>query len=160
MRALLAAGLLVVTLPTALGAGAHRYLPAKMPLPGRAKLREIASRGADRWGPPVTLRASWYGPGFAGRETADGERYNPWAMTCASLSLPFGTRLRVSYGGRAVVVRVNDRGPYVAGRDLDLSEAAAKALGMVEQGVAWVRVREESQELLSSGRSAIVTPTK
>ena len=81
MRTLLAAGLLVVALPSTLGAGAHRYPPAKMPLSGQAHLREITSRGADRWGPPVTLRASWYGPGFAGRETADGERYNPWAMT-------------------------------------------------------------------------------
>jgi rare lipoprotein A len=77
-------------------------------------------------------KASWYGPGFHGRLTANGERFNTNALTAAHKSLPFGTRVRVTNGrtGRAVVVRINDRGPFVQGRVIDLSKAAAKAIGM------------------------------
>lgn len=74
--------------------------------------------------------ASYYGPGFAGRKTASGTRFNPMGMTTAHRSLPFGTRLRVSHGSRSVVVTVTDRGPFIRGRVLDLSQGAARALGM------------------------------
>ena len=83
--------------------------------------------------------ASWYGPGFAGNTTACGEIFDPSDFTAASKTLPCGTKLIVSYGGRSAVVRINDRGPYVAGRDLDLSEAAANYLGI--PGVATVDVQ-------------------
>jgi|SRR6516162_5746038 len=73
--------------------------------------------------------ASFYG-NESGRETASGQRFNENAMTCAHRSLPFGTKLKVSHGGRSVVVTVNDRGPFVRGRVLDLSTAAARALGI------------------------------
>jgi rare lipoprotein A len=73
--------------------------------------------------------ASYYGS-ESGSKTASGERFNQNAMTCAHRSLPFGTKLRVSAGGRSVVVTVNDRGPFVRGRVLDLSKGAARALGM------------------------------
>ena len=73
--------------------------------------------------------ASFYG-NESGSKTASGERFNQNAMTCAHRSLPFGTKLRVSAGGRSVVVTVNDRGPFVRGRVLDLSKGAARALGM------------------------------
>jgi rare lipoprotein A len=73
--------------------------------------------------------ASFYG-NESGSQTASGERFNENAMTCAHRSLPFGTRLRVTHGGRSVVVKVNDRGPFVRGRVLDLSTAAARALGI------------------------------
>jgi rare lipoprotein A len=73
--------------------------------------------------------ASYYG-NESGSRTASGERFNQNAMTCAHRSLPFGTKLRVSTGGRSVVVTVNDRGPFVRGRVLDLSKGAARALGM------------------------------
>jgi rare lipoprotein A len=73
--------------------------------------------------------ASFYG-NESGSKTASGERFNQNAMTCAHRSLPFGTKLRVSSGGRSVVVTVNDRGPFVHGRVLDLSKGAAHALGM------------------------------
>ena len=73
--------------------------------------------------------ASFYG-NESGRETASGQRFNETAMTCAHRSLPFGTKLKVSHGGRSVVVTVNDRGPFVHGRVLDLSTAAARALGI------------------------------
>ena len=86
--------------------------------------------------------ASWYGPVFHGRRTANGERFNTNAMTAAHRSLPFGTRVRVTNleNGRRVVVRVDDRGPYVGGRVIDLSAAAARHLDMVEDGVVRVRV--------------------
>jgi len=74
--------------------------------------------------------ASWYGNEFHGRSTASGEIFNENDFTCASRTLPFGTYLKVSYRGRHIVVRVNDRGPYVNGRILDLSKAAARALGV------------------------------
>ena len=75
--------------------------------------------------------ASWYGPGFHGRRTASGERFNTHDLTAAHRSLPFGTRVRVDgASGRSVVVRINDRGPFTRGRVIDLSRAAANAIGM------------------------------
>lgn len=88
--------------------------------------------------------ASWYGPGFAGRLTANGEVFNPNELTAAHQTLPFGTRVRVTSvrNGRSVVVRINDRGPFKAGRIIDLSRAAAEAIGLVGAGVARVTVAE------------------
>ena len=87
------------------------------------------------------MRASWYGrvDGFHGRTTANGEVFNADAYTAASKELPFGTRLRVCLD-RCTTVRVNDRGPYIPGRQLDLSRAAADAIGLTDRGVAnvWV----------------------
>ena len=76
-----------------------------------------------------TVKASWYGPGFHGRKTASGERFNQYAMTAAHRYLPFGTLVRVVHKGRSVTVRINDRGPFVKGRSLDLSKAAARRIG-------------------------------
>ena len=84
--------------------------------------------------------ASWYGPGFEGATTASGEPFDPSDYTAAHRTLPFGTKLIVTLDGRSVVVRVNDRGPYVAGRDLDLSQAAAEHIGLTAVGVATVNV--------------------
>lgn len=88
--------------------------------------------------------ASWYGPGFAGRLTANGEVFNPNELTAAHKTLPFGTRVRVTSvrNGRSVVVRINDRGPFKPGRIIDLSRAAAEAIGMVGSGIARVTVAE------------------
>ena len=90
----------------------------------------------------LTGVASFYGADFADRPTANGERFDPHAMTAAHRTLPFGTRVRVTNleNGRQVVVRINDRGPYRKGRVLDLSRAAARKLGFVEDGVAQVRI--------------------
>jgi rare lipoprotein A len=86
-------------------------------------------------------RASYYGRGFAGRKTASGERFDPNAMTGASPSLPFGTRVRVSRAdGRSVTVRINDRCGCPGGRIVDLSEGAARKLGMLKEGVVTVRM--------------------
>ncbi len=78
-----------------------------------------------------TCIASHYGigDGYGGRRTASGERMNPGAMTAAHRSAAFGTRLRVAHGGKSVVVRVNDRGPFVRGRCIDLSYGAARSIG-------------------------------
>ena len=81
-------------------------------------------------------KASWYGPGFQGRRTANGERFDMNALTAAHRTLPFGTLVRVrnDQNGREVVVRINDRGPYVGDRIIDLSRAAAAALGLLQTG--------------------------
>lgn len=86
--------------------------------------------------------ASWYGRKFHGRLTASGERYDMAAFTAAHRKLPFGSRVRVTNlaNGRAVVVTINDRGPFAEDRLIDLSHAAAKQLGIVEDGVAEVRL--------------------
>lgn len=87
-------------------------------------------------------QASWYGPGFYGNRTANGEIYRPGTMTAAHRSLPFGTRVRVTnlINGKNAVVRINDRGPYVYGRIIDLGEGAAKYLGVSSTGLAPVRL--------------------
>lgn len=86
--------------------------------------------------------ASWYGPGFHGNRSANGERFNQHAMTAAHRTLPFGTKVRVTNlnNGRSVVVRINDRGPYSGRRIIDLSAGAASAIGMMGSGVAPVAV--------------------
>jgi rare lipoprotein A len=84
--------------------------------------------------------ASYY---KSGKRTANGERYNPNGFTAAHRSLPFGTKVRVTNlkTGKSVVVRINDRGPFIRGRVIDVSYGAAKALGLHRSGVARVKVR-------------------
>jgi rare lipoprotein A len=93
-------------------------------------------------GRSVTGIASWYGPGFNGRRTSSGSIYNQEDLTAASTLFPLGTQLAVTNltNGRSVDVVVNDHGPYVAGRDLDLSHRAALVLGIVKPGLAHVRM--------------------
>jgi peptidoglycan lytic transglycosylase len=81
--------------------------------------------------------ASFYG-NESGSKTASGARFNQSAMTAAHRSLPFGTKLRVTHGGRSVVVTINDRGPFIRGRVLDLSTGAARAIGLTSAGVGRV----------------------
>jgi rare lipoprotein A len=94
----------------------------------------IASSGTGRSFSGV---ASFYG-NESGSKTASGQRFNQNAMTAAHRSLPFGTKLRVTHGGRSVVVTINDRGPFIRGRVLDLSTAAARAVGLTSSGVGHV----------------------
>ena len=118
----------------------------------RATAAQAALMAAHRFGPVPGLPpgvvatgqvvdglASWYGPGFDGRTTASGAVYDQEGWTVASKELPLGTVLLVTRGARSVLVLVNDRGPFVAGRVLDLSHAVASALGTVGPGVAQVR---------------------
>lgn len=89
-----------------------------------------------------TGTASWYGPGFHGKLTANGEKYDMNGLTAAHRTLPFGTKVKVinQDNGKSVVVRINDRGPYAKGRIIDLSKGAAKKVDMIETGTAKVRL--------------------
>ncbi len=86
--------------------------------------------------------ASWYGPGFDGRMSANGEIFNQYALTAAHRTLPFGTRVLVTnlYNGRQVTVRINDRGPYAGDRIIDLSMGAAEQIGLISSGVGTVQI--------------------
>jgi peptidoglycan lytic transglycosylase len=84
-----------------------------------------------------SMVSSYY---WQGKKTANGERYNSEGLTAAHKTLPFGTKLRVTHKGKSVTVRVNDRGPFIKGRQLDLSRGAARRLGMLNAGVAPVQV--------------------
>jgi rare lipoprotein A len=85
------------------------------------------------------VKASWSGPGFHGRTTASGERFNQYAMTAAHRTLPFGTKVRVKHKDRSVIVVINDRGPFIKGRSLDLSKGAARKIGC--SGVCLVEMK-------------------
>ncbi|RXJ87106.1 septal ring lytic transglycosylase RlpA family lipoprotein [Arcobacter sp. CECT 8985] len=110
--------------------------------------------------------ASWYGPNFHARKTSNGEIYNMYAMTAAHKTLPMNTMVRVDNleNNRSVVVRINDRGPFVSGRIIDLSNKAARAIDMVKRGTAKVKLtvlgfhgkiaksESEKKEVMSVGR--------
>ena len=87
--------------------------------------------------------ASWYGPGFQGNHTANGEIYDMNGISAAHKTLPFGTIVRVVDldTGKSIVVRINDRGPFIEGRIIDLSKGAAEKLGIVDKGIAHVGLR-------------------
>jgi rare lipoprotein A len=111
----------------------------------------VACGGADAQnvGSVSRGKAAWYGGKFQGRKTASGEKFDKRKLTAAHRKLPFGSKVRVTNlgNGKTVVVRINDRGPYGRGRIIDVSEAAAKKLGMLRAGIAKVKV-----EVLSRGK--------
>lgn len=123
----------------------HRKPPTSRPVPAA---RDTPSKQRRPVHPPVRSGwhqrgiASWYGGKFHGRRTASGERFDMHARTAAHRKLPFGTLVRVTSErtGRHVVVRINDRGPFVGGRVIDLSRGAAQKLGMIQSGVERVRL--------------------
>jgi rare lipoprotein A len=129
-----------------------RPAPITASEPG-ARAASSAARGN------VTL-ASWYGPGFVGQRTASGEVYHRDDLTAASRSLPLGTRVRVTNlnTDRSVVVRINDRGPYVHGRGIDLSQHAAEQIGLNHSGVARVSITRLDQPATASASSMTATP--
>lgn len=90
------------------------------------------------------MKASWYGPRFHGRLTANGEIYDQMGLTVAHKSLPFGTLLRLTnpVNNKSLVVRINDRGPYIPGRQIDLSMKVAMILGVHQRGVAKLKVEK------------------
>jgi rare lipoprotein A len=104
---------------------------------GDSSWRDANASIASSGGRTFSGMASFYG-NESGSKTASGQRFNQNAMTCAHRSLPFGTRLKVTHGDRSVVVTVNDRGPFIRGRVLDLSTAAARAVGLTSAGVGRV----------------------
>ena len=124
MKAILRSGFLVLAVMVALALSACSSTP------------EIAAVKTQ------SGNASWYGPGFQGRKTASGERFNMNGYSAAHRTYAFGTKLCVENlsNGRGVTVRVNDRGPFVRGRVVDVSRKAAQSLGMIRSGTASVRV--------------------
>lgn len=129
-----------------------RIFHGRLSLPALAFAAALAGSGCfgpeqprSGAGPRVReVLASYYGDEFQGRPTASGEPFDQHDFTAAHRSLPFGTRLRVTNpdNGSTIVVRVNDRGPFVRGRELDLTEAAARALGIMRNGVARLLIEE------------------
>lgn len=109
--------------------GHHFHRVSQVPGSSSGNSWRDANASVANSGHSFTGVASTYG-NESGSKTASGQRFNENAMTCAHRSLPFGTKLRVTHGGRSVVVTVNDRGPFVRGRVLDLSTGAARALGL------------------------------
>lgn len=102
-----------------------------------------SGNSVPRIGPVTNMgRASWYGPGFIGKKTASGDIFDDNKLTAAHKTLPLGSKAKVTNlnNGRSVRVEINDRGPFIGDRIIDLSKAAAHALGMVEDGVVQVRV--------------------
>ncbi len=89
-----------------------------------------------------TGEASWYGPGFYGNRTANGELFRPGTLTAAHRTLPFGTKVRVTNlgNGRSAIVRINDRGPFHGRRVIDLAHGAASQLGLISSGIAQVKL--------------------
>lgn len=134
--------------PAAASAPAAAATPAASPAPAApaATAAATASEG----------KLAWYGRKFAGRKTASGERYNPDAMTMAHKDLPFGTQVRVTNtrNKRSVVLRVNDRGPTQADRIGDVSQAAARRLGMMRSGVIDARVEVVAEAPARQGKKA------
>jgi len=134
---------LAAVLVLLLGACAPRAALPLLPSASAALAASMAASAANQV-PFLTQEgdASWYGPGFAGRTTSNGEVFDPSQLTAAHRTLPFGTWVRVTNldSGASVEVRINDRGPFKAGRIIDLSRAAAERIGMVSSGVARVRV--------------------
>jgi rare lipoprotein A len=144
MRRLIAYGLALFLGLTSLGA-AHRPDPAEAIITkGNSNLQQQATLGmSGRKGHPYEVgTASWYGDYFQGKTTASGEPYDMNELTAAHPWLPLGTRVRVTNlrNGRAVILRVNDRGPVVDGRIIDVSYGAAQILGMSGTGVQRVRL--------------------
>jgi rare lipoprotein A len=130
-------GSLAALLMLALSACAGQRMPAAAPPP-----MHTVTVAPERPTFSQVGVASWYGPPMQGQTTANGERFDMREMTAAHRSLPFGTIVRVTVlgTGRLVKVRINDRGPLVAGRVLDLSKRAAKELGVDDDGTAQVRL--------------------
>lgn len=175
----LLAGLALTGTALSLGAPHHSLTPAAepaaysqavvapSPLAAPARPRH-ASRGLTRTtlhyvrkdvpvGRSFSGKASWYGGSFHGQTTANGERFNTYALTAASRTLPFGTRVKVCRDSRCVVVRINDRGPYVHGRVLDLSKAARDRLGSF--GVAHVTATPVDSRRVPVRRTVRVKPS-
>ena len=141
---------------------AEAALRGKAPLPEAADRPPAvamaaveAARQRPRRTPLETGIASWYGPGFAGRPTANGEIYDPMGMTAAHPELPLGSEVVVVNleNGREVRLRINDRGPFIDDRVIDVSKAAAKVLGFYLTGLAEVRVYRLEPAEVASARS-------
>jgi rare lipoprotein A len=131
---------LALALALVLGTGCATSRPPSPAAP--SSTIHVEPRPGERVRAAQQGMASWYGKEQHGHLTASGERFNMYALTAAHRTLHMNTRVRVTHlhNGRQVVVRINDRGPYGRGRIIDLSYAAAQAIGMIDSGVAPVRL--------------------
>ena len=141
----------------------HRYLWALI-VTGSLLLSGCAAVSKGRADLDLGMKergiASWYGDDFHGYETASGELFNMHAFTAAHRTLPLGTVARIVnvVNGTHVMIRINDRGPYVNGRILDLSYAAAKALGIEQSGVSAIQLEVVGTNLFEAGRTSSLVP--
>ena len=128
------------------------HLPAAQPLTPVAVTERPAAHPRTATAAARLVTASWYGPGLAGHRTTSGEIFNPRHLTAASKTLPMGSVVKITNpgNGNSVNVRINDRGPFVPGRALDLSRHAAERLGILHKGVAAVRMSVRSTPQASS----------
>jgi rare lipoprotein A len=134
-------GMLILTPsanPTAFGKGSSPSQTAPAPLPTTQTTSITQQKPLATW----ECTTSWYGGDFDGQQTANGETYDMYAQTAAHPTLPLGSIVRVvnTKNHRSQIVRINDRGPYVEGRELDVSYAVAKNLGFSQRGTAQVRL--------------------
>ena len=139
--------------------------PATRELPGWQKPYEV---DGQRYQPLSSHQgfqergvASWYGSKFHGRKTSNGETYDMYGLSAAHKTLPMGVYVKVTHlkTGKQIIVRVNDRGPFVAGRIIDLSYGAAKQLGIVETGTAPVQLEALGYRQVVQGKTSYVAPT-
>jgi rare lipoprotein A len=143
MQRSLAHGLALLVLVAGLGAAQSPQRLEATPAPNRTDQGTIARTQAGQKARAYQVgTASWYGEDFDGKPTASGEPYDMYDMTAASLTIPLGTYVKVTnlHNGRAVVVKVNDRGPVVPGRIIDVSYGAAQALQFQHKGLQRVRL--------------------
>jgi rare lipoprotein A len=142
MRRILAHGLTIASLIVGLGAAQGPNISEATAAPVSSKQTNPEVRKQVKTKPYQVGTASWYGQIFDGKPTASGEPYDMYDMTAAHLKLPMGSFVRVTNlrNGRAIVVRVNDRGPIVPGRIIDLSYGAAQALQFKQRGLQRVRL--------------------
>jgi len=127
------------------GGPKHERKPSSYPPSGHEEPPAVEQYPGER----TLIVASWYGKDFHGRPTASGEPFDMYAMTCAHKQLPFGTQLRVTSvsNGKEVDCTVNDRGPFVAGRDLDMAFGAAQKIDLIGPGSAKVYIRQIGRDL-------------
>ncbi len=166
MRRRLAHGLALAFMVASLGAAQGPNISEATPAPNRSVPTTTQSRKqAGKQKPYQVGTASWYGQDFEGKPTASGEPYDMYDMTAAHLTLPLGSYVKVTnlHNGRSVVVRVNDRGPIVPGRIIDVSYGAAQALHFRAQGLQRVRLdlvqaptTKQSFETVAMNRPPIV----
>jgi rare lipoprotein A len=135
--------------PGGYGPGLRAVFRFLLSLSALVYLVSCAAAPVGRHGYMGQAVVSWYGPGFHGKLTASGERYNMDALTCAHKTMPFGTRLKLTNvrNGHTAVVVVNDRGPFVRGRDIDVSREAARKLGIIGTGTGRVRVHRLGRDM-------------
>lgn len=136
--------LFMIALLAGCGGPKHERKPSSYP-PDQEQPPAVEQYPGER----TLIVASWYGKDFHGRPTASGEPFDMYAMTCAHKQLPFGTQLRVTSvsNGKEVDCTVNDRGPFVAGRDLDMAFGAAQKIDLIGPGSAKVYIRQVGRDL-------------